>query len=99
MSVQAMKCILTVGTYSEGNLFVVYEMSKHVLPTAPSPTTTHLIVCMVETRLNAMRTTKFGIYNHNGKTSSDLLKKQHKYESKLELKTFEEKVLGTKHLM
>jgi len=55
----------TVGTYSEGNLFVVYEIKRHVLfvnigpvftawklvvthfPTAPSPTTTHLIVCMV----------------------------------------------------
>jgi hypothetical protein len=31
-----------VGTYSEGNLFVVYEMSRQVFPTAPSPTTTHL---------------------------------------------------------
>ena len=35
--------INTVGTYSPGNLFVVYDMSKHVFPTAPSPTTTHLI--------------------------------------------------------
>ena len=32
---------LTVGTYSEGNLFVVYEIRRQVLPTAPSPTTTH----------------------------------------------------------
>ena len=51
----------TVGTYSEGNLFVVYEIKRQVLdvsscthagpstyfPTAPSPTTTHLIVCIV----------------------------------------------------
>ena len=37
---------LTVGTYSCGNLFVVYEMRRHVLPTAPSPTTTHLMVCI-----------------------------------------------------
>ena len=37
---------LPVGTYSDGNLFVVYDMSRHVLPTAPSPTTTHLIVCI-----------------------------------------------------
>lgn len=60
----------TVGTYSLGNLLVVYEINRHVysrdreksapveccseqvsrrrrtLPTAPSPTTTHLIVCM-----------------------------------------------------
>ena len=27
-----------MGTYSLGNLFVVYEMRRHVLPTAPSPT-------------------------------------------------------------
>jgi len=33
----------TVGTYSPGKLSVVYEMSIHVLPTVPSPTTTHLI--------------------------------------------------------
>lgn len=39
--------ILTVGTYSEGNLFVVYEIRRQVLPTAPSPTTTHLMVCIV----------------------------------------------------
>ena len=32
---------LTVGTYSDGNLFVVYEMRRQVFPTAPSPTTTH----------------------------------------------------------
>lgn len=38
---------LTVGTYSEGNLLVVYDIRRQVLPTAPSPTTTHLIVCMV----------------------------------------------------
>lgn len=37
---------LTVGTYSEGNLLVVYEINKQVFPTAPSPTTTHLIVCI-----------------------------------------------------
>lgn len=39
--------LLTVGTYSEGNLLVVYDMRRHVLPTAPSPTTTHLIVCIL----------------------------------------------------
>ena len=33
----------TVGTYSPGKLSVVYEMSMQVLPTVPSPTTTHLI--------------------------------------------------------
>ena len=38
---------LTVGTYSLGNLFVVYEINRHVLPTAPSPTTTHLMVCIL----------------------------------------------------
>ena len=38
---------LTVGTYSEGNLLVVYEINKQVLPTAPSPTTTHLMVCIL----------------------------------------------------
>ena len=37
----------TVGTYSDGNLLVVYEIRRQVFPTAPSPTTTHLIVCMV----------------------------------------------------
>lgn len=30
----------TVGTYSLGNLFVVYEIKRQVFPTAPSPTTT-----------------------------------------------------------
>lgn len=40
--------VLTVGTYSEGNLLVVYEMRRQVLPTAPSPTTTHLMVCIVK---------------------------------------------------
>lgn len=33
----------TVGTYSPGKLSVVYDISIHVLPTVPSPTTTHLI--------------------------------------------------------
>ena len=32
-----------VGTYSPGNELVVYDMSIHVLPTAPSPTTTHFM--------------------------------------------------------
>ena len=32
-----------MGTYSPGKLSVVYEMSMHVFPTVPSPTTTHLI--------------------------------------------------------
>lgn len=41
---------LTVGTYSWGNLFVVYEISRHVFPTAPSPTTTHFMVCMLQYR-------------------------------------------------
>lgn len=33
----------TVGTYSPGKLSVVYEINMHVLPTVPSPTTTHLM--------------------------------------------------------
>lgn len=33
----------TVGTYSPGKLSVVYEISIQVLPTVPSPTTTHFI--------------------------------------------------------
>lgn len=33
----------TVGTYSTGNESVVYDINMHVLPTVPSPTTTHLI--------------------------------------------------------
>lgn len=33
----------TVGTYSPGKLSVVYEINIQVLPTVPSPTTTHLI--------------------------------------------------------
>lgn len=45
--VHGLYCVmLTVGTYSLGNLFVVYEISRHVFPTAPSPTTTHLMVCI-----------------------------------------------------
>jgi hypothetical protein len=32
-----------VGTYSPGKELVVYEMSIHVFPTDPSPTTTHLM--------------------------------------------------------
>lgn len=32
----------TVGTYSPGNEFVVKLINMEVLPTAPSPTTTHL---------------------------------------------------------
>ena len=32
-----------VGTYSPGKELVVYDMSIHVLPTAPSPTTTHFM--------------------------------------------------------
>lgn len=42
-----MSCF-TVGTYSEGNLLVVYEIKRQVFPTAPSPTTTHFIVCMLK---------------------------------------------------
>lgn len=33
----------TVGTYSPGKLSVVYDISMQVLPTVPSPTTTHFI--------------------------------------------------------
>eukprot|EP01093_Parvamoeba_rugata_P014135 TRINITY_DN452_c0_g1_i1.p1 TRINITY_DN452_c0_g1~~TRINITY_DN452_c0_g1_i1.p1 ORF type:complete len:248 (+),score=-53.40 TRINITY_DN452_c0_g1_i1:2-745(+) len=36
----------TVGTYSTGKRFSVYEMSREVFPTAPSPTTTHLTFCI-----------------------------------------------------
>jgi len=32
-----------VGTYSPGKELVVYEMSIHVFPTEPSPTTTHFM--------------------------------------------------------
>jgi len=35
-----------VGTYSAGNAFVVAVIKKHDFPTAPSPTTTHLIADM-----------------------------------------------------
>jgi len=35
----------TVGMYSPGNALVVYEIKRQVLPTAPSPTTTHFIDC------------------------------------------------------
>lgn len=38
-----LKKTYTVGTYSPGKLSVVYEINIHVLPTVPSPTTTHLI--------------------------------------------------------
>ena len=31
----------TVGIYSPGNALAMYEISIHVLPEAPSPTTTH----------------------------------------------------------
>lgn len=44
---------LTVGTYSDGNLLVVYDIRRHVFPTAPSPTTTHLMVCMINQLLVA----------------------------------------------
>lgn len=46
---QSSLTLLTVGTYSEGNLLVVQEISKQVFPTAPSPTTTHFIVCICKT--------------------------------------------------
>jgi hypothetical protein len=36
----------TVGMYSPGKALVVYEINKQVLPTAPSPTTTHLMACI-----------------------------------------------------
>lgn len=32
-----------MGTYSPGKLSVVYEINIQVLPTVPSPTTTHFI--------------------------------------------------------
>ena len=32
-----------VGTYSPGKELVVYDINMHVLPTDPSPTTTHLM--------------------------------------------------------
>lgn len=32
-----------MGTYSPGKLSVVYDISMQVLPTVPSPTTTHFI--------------------------------------------------------
>ena len=35
---------LPVGIYSLGNFPLVYDMSMQVFPTAPSPTTTHLII-------------------------------------------------------
>lgn len=39
----------TVGTYSEGNSFVVYVISIHVLPTVPSPIVVTLIGLCLET--------------------------------------------------
>jgi hypothetical protein len=32
--------------YSSEKEFVVYEMRREVLPTPPSPTTTHFIACI-----------------------------------------------------
>ena len=39
----AEKLSKTVGMYSPGKAFVVYEIRRHVFPTAPSPTTTHFM--------------------------------------------------------
>jgi len=39
----AEKLSKTVGMYSPGKAFVVYEIRRQVFPTAPSPTTTHFI--------------------------------------------------------
>ena len=36
-----------VGTYSFGKLSVVKEIKRQVLPTAPSPTVTHLIARVI----------------------------------------------------
>jgi hypothetical protein len=36
-----------VSTHSPGKALVVYEIRRHVFPTAPSPTTTHLIACIL----------------------------------------------------
>ena len=33
---------------TSGNAFVVYEISRHVFPTAPSPTITHLTFCIID---------------------------------------------------
>ena len=46
-----------MGTYSDGNLFVVYEIRRQVFPTAPSPTTTHLMVCILFDKLWVQMTT------------------------------------------
>lgn len=37
----------TVGTYSPGKEFVVYDISMHVFPTLPSPTTMTLMSCPI----------------------------------------------------
>ena len=37
----------TVGMYSLGKASVAYTIRRHVLPTAPSPTTTHLMLFIV----------------------------------------------------
>ena len=33
---------------TSGKAFVVYEMSRQVFPTAPSPTMTHLTFCIID---------------------------------------------------
>ena len=48
-----------MGTYSEGNLLVVYEINKQVFPTAPSPTTTHLIVCIFDFKTRENQKARF----------------------------------------
>ena len=38
----------TENGLTSGNAFVVYEISRQVLPTAPSPTMTHLTFCIID---------------------------------------------------
>ena len=42
----------TVGTYSPGNAFVVYEISRHVFPMPPSPTITNFMLFMDGTNIS-----------------------------------------------
>jgi hypothetical protein len=42
-SLQPNAQVKALGRERTGNAFVVYEISRQVLPTAPSPTITHLI--------------------------------------------------------
>lgn len=58
-----LKNTYTVGTYSPGKLSVVYEINMHVLPTVPSPTTTHLMGLPVD--ICKKQNTKREIYLSN----------------------------------